>query len=220
MTWPQGLLLAVAATVMAMGVALAVTGTNIGGLVGPAEGVLFWRSDGRRIRDIATWTAPLALAGQGAAYLPSPAETRLVLIAVLALSAAMILLESFQRRWLSMVAPGVYVPLAPPDRITADAILEIDREFLRALESGRKGRDVRAIESSADRASSEMRALTITERSWEAVRESWLAFANSYRELDPEGGIGPLEEAVARRQRFDALVRSTIAKRARQVTRT
>ena len=99
----------------------------------PVVGALIWRYERTRVRDIASWTVPLAIVLFVAGLIPGPVGL-VVSLAGAGVLAAMMFWSVARDGWLRLVAPGHYRVFRGPDRPIAERMAGLDYDANKAIE--------------------------------------------------------------------------------------
>ena len=155
----------------------------------PTFGALIWRLERARIRDIASWTVPLAIGLLIADRLPRPFDT-LVSALGLAVLVAMLFWDTARDGWVKLVAPGAYRVFGRQDRPIAETLAYLDVEAIGAIERFTHDGNVVGFRERLETVTTKARGMSIADSEWLRVRDAFLdwlaACALAARDRSPE----------------------------------
>jgi hypothetical protein len=174
-------------------------------LVLPVTGALIWRFEHTRVRDIATWTIPLALVLLLAERLPDPLGL-LVSLAGVVFLAAMMFSNTVRDGWLGIVAQGQYRVFHGEDRVVAERLAVLDAEAFDAIERYTRTGDAQESSARLDKLAADATALLIDDPAWHEVRSrlcDWLRASADAATASPERYDAAFARMEERRTAFD-----------------
>lgn len=157
-------------------------------------GALVWRFDGFRLREILSWTVPLAigLLVQDV-FLRRPLDL-VVVVVLIGVLIAMIFSERARMAWVGIVSPGAYRIFTGDDRRIDRALSELGDDTESALAAYMRTSDHLELHDRLDAIASRLEAIPISDPSWEAVRSNRLAHIRASAEIAVDPHSHPDED--------------------------
>jgi hypothetical protein len=144
-------------------------------IVAPLTGALIWRFERTRLRDIASWTVPLALVLLVAAMLPDPPGLALSLGGV-AVLAAMLFSHRARDAWLGLVAPRQYRLFRGLDQPIAERLAALNVAAFEAIEDYTRSADAGVFTERLERLELDATGMEIEDPQWRDVRSQFVAW--------------------------------------------
>lgn len=181
-------------------------------LILPTWGLVWWRSDGRRYRDIATWVVPLGVFAW-VGFQVEPGAFRIAIEGfVVVILVAMLLSDTVKERWLALVAPGVYREMRTKDRFIRYDLATLYRRFLLAYERLYRTTDIGRFRRDLAKVAAKTRALKAPDAEWEGVRRALVHVLEWYADRDGASDE-EWDDVHRRRDAFEDALREVSAQR-------
>ncbi len=170
-------------------------------LIFPTWGLVWWRLEGRRYRDIASWVVPLgAIQLLGSQLDPKELAIGIELLAVVVV-AFMLIDDSVKKRWLALVAPGYYRAMRANDQRACDDLTGLYRRFLRTYDRLYRTADLARFQRDLAKLAAKTSALKTPDAEWERVRRL-LVYLLEWYAARAEASDEEWDEAHRRRGEF------------------